>query len=127
MKKDKIYVNLGEVILDLTYRDFFYFIYNLGMDYYDGMNILTKEEWKSIYSALKDNYVQYEIEKNINYKEFKKRMAEVINRVFYKHKNAYEVMLDALSSFGKGDRKAKLKHLIKTFEEYETFDDEINL
>ena len=127
MKKDKIYVNLGEVILDLTYRDFFYFIYHLGMDYYDGMNILTKEEWKSIYSALKDNYVQYEIEKNINYKEFKKRMAEVINRVFYKHKNAYEVMLDALSSFGKGDRKAKLKHLIKTFEEYETFDDEINL
>ena len=47
--------------------------------------------------------------------------------MFYKHKNAYEVMLDALSSFGKGDRKAKLKHLIKTFEEYETFDDEINL
>ena len=72
LKPNKIYKNLGEVILEFTYRDFIYFIYNLGMDYYDGLNVLTKEEWQSILNALKDNYLQYEIEKKINYKELKK-------------------------------------------------------
>ena len=70
LKPNKIYKNLGEVILEFTYRDF---IYNLGMDYYDGLNVLTKEEWQSILNALKDNYLQYEIEKKINYKELKKK------------------------------------------------------
>lgn len=126
LKPNKIYENLGEVILEFTYRDFIYFIYNLGMDYYDGLNVLTKEEWQSILNALKDNYLQYEIEKKINYKEFKKRMAAHINGVFYKHKYAYEVMTDALSSFDKGNKKAKLKYLMKDFEEHEAFENEID-
>lgn len=126
LKQDKIYVNLGEVISEFTYRDFIYFIYNLGMDYYDGLNILTKKEWQSIFNALKDNYVQYEIEKKINYKEFRNRMATFINDVFYKHIHAHEVMIDALSSFDRGNKNTKLKSLIKAFEEYEAFDNEVN-
>ena len=126
MKQGKIYKNLGEVILQFTYRDFIYFIYNLGMDYYDGLNILSKKEWSSIFNTLKDNYVQYEIEKKINYKEFRKRMATFINEIFYKHRCAYEVMLDALSSFDKGNKTAKLKYLIKDFEEHEALDNEFN-
>lgn len=126
LKRDKIYRNLGEVILQLPYRDFIYFIYNLGMDYYDGLNILTKEEWSRIFNALKDNYVQYEIEKKINYKEFRKRMATFINGIFYKHRSAYEVMMDALSSFDKGNKTAKLKYLIEDFEEHEALDNEFN-
>ena len=37
----KIYVNLGEVVLKFTYKDFIFFIYNLGMDYYDGIDIIS--------------------------------------------------------------------------------------
>ncbi|MBE5731769.1 MAG: hypothetical protein E7353_01930 [Clostridiales bacterium] len=125
-KLDRIYGNLGEVISVFTYREFIYFIYNLGMDYYDGLNIVTKKEWQSIFNVLKDNYVQYEVEKKINYKEFRKRMAEFVNGVFYKHKYAYEVMMDALTSFGQGNKTAKLKYLIKDFEEHEEFDNEIH-
>ena len=126
LKQDKIYVNLGEVISDLIYRDFIYFIYNLGMDYYDGLNLITKEEWQSIFSALKDNYTQYEIEKKINYKEFRQRMAEFLNKMFYKHRSVYEIMTDALTSFDKGSKKAKLKYLIRDFEEHEAFDNEVD-
>ena len=63
LKPNKIYVNLGEVISEFTYADFIYFIYNLGMDYYDGLNIISKEEWNDILNFLKENYTQYEIEK----------------------------------------------------------------
>lgn len=125
-KSGKIYANLGEVISEFTYRDFLYFIYNLGMDYYDGLNFLCKEEWQSIFSVLKDSYNKYEIEKKINYREFRKIMAEFINGVFYKHKYAYEIMSDAISSFGQGSRAAKLKYLIEDFNEHEEFDNEIN-
>ena len=53
LKPNKIYVNLGEVISEFTYADFIYFIYNLGMDYYDGLNIISKEEWNDILNFLK--------------------------------------------------------------------------
>ena len=53
LNPNKIYVNLGEVISELTYADFIYFIYNLGMDYYDGLNIVSKEEWNDILNSLK--------------------------------------------------------------------------
>ena len=49
-------------------------------------------------------------------------MASFINEKFYKHKHVYEVMNDALTSFGKGNKTAKLKYLIKDFEENEGFD-----
>ena len=123
--KRKIYVNLKEVILDFTYRDFIYFIYNLGMDYYDGINDVSKEEWQDIFGALKDNYVQYEVERKIDYKTFRANMAAFINNKFYKHRSAYEVMTFALSSFGRGNKTAKLKYLIRDFEEHEEFDNEI--
>ena len=54
LKPNKIYVNLGEVISEFTYADFIYFIYNLGMDYYDGLNIISKEEWNDILNSLKE-------------------------------------------------------------------------
>ena len=122
LNPNKIYVNLGEVISEFTYADFIYFIYNLGMDYYDGLNIISKEEWNDILNFLKENYTHYEVEKKINYREFRKRMASFLNKKFYKHKHAYEVMNDALTSFEKGNKTAKLKYLIKDFEEHEGFD-----
>ena len=122
LNPNKIYVNLGEVISEFTYADFIYFIYNLGMDYYDGLNIISKEEWNDILNFLKENYTQYEVEKKINYREFRKRMALFMSEKFYKHKHVYEVMNDALTSFGKGNKTAKLKYLIKDFEENEGFD-----
>ena len=122
LKPNKIYVNLGEVISEFTYADFIYFIYNLGMDYYDGLNIISKEEWNDILNFLKENYTHYEVEKKINYREFRKRMASFMSEKFYKHKHVYEVMNDALTSFGKGNKTAKLKYLIKDFEENEEFD-----
>ena len=123
LNPNKIYVNLGEVISELTYADFIYFIYNLGMDYYDGLNRISKEEWNNILNFLKENYTQYEVEKKINYREFRKRMASFLNEIFYKHEHAYEVMHDALASFGKGNKTAKLKYLIKDFEEHQEFDE----
>ena len=122
LNPNKIYVNLGEVISEFTYADFIYFIYNLGMDYYDGLNIISKEEWNDILNFLKENYTHYEVEKKINYREFRKRMASFMSEKFYKHKHVYEVMNDALTSFGKGNKTAKLKYLIKDFEENEGFD-----
>ena len=122
MDPNKIYVNLGEVISEFTYADFIYFIYNLGMDYYDGLNIISKEEWNDILTSLKENYTQYEVEKKINYREFRKRMASFMNEKFYKHRHAYEVMYDAIDSFGKGNKTAQLKYLIKDFEEHQEFD-----
>ena len=125
LNPNKIYVNLGEVILNFSYKDFIYFIYNLGMDYYDGLDIISDEDWHDILEALKENYVQYEVEKKINYKEFRENMATFINGKFYKHRHAYEVMTDAMMSFGKGNKSAKLKYLIKDFEEHEKFENEI--
>lgn len=122
MDPNKIYVNLGEVISEFTYADFIYFIYNLGMDYYDGLNIISKEEWNDILTSLKENYTQYEVEKKINYREFRKRMASFMNEKFYKHRHSYEVMYDAIDSFGKGNKNAQLKYLIKDFEEHQEFD-----
>ena len=119
LNPNKIYVNLGEVVLKFSYRDFIYFIYNLGMDYYDGLQIVSDEDWYDILKTLKENYVQYEVENKINFKEFRENMATFLNAKFYKHKHAYEVMTDAMTSFGKGNTSAKLKHLIDDFEEHE--------
>ena len=121
-KKDKLYGNIGEVISDFTYKEFIYFIYNLGMDYYDGLNVISKEEWQEIFVALKDNYTQYEVEKKIKYKEFKANMAAFINQKLYKHPSAHQVMTDALTTFGYGNKTAKLKYLILDFEEHEAFE-----
>lgn len=123
--KDKIYTNLGQVVADFTYRDFIYFIYNLGMDYYDGLNVVSRDQWQNIYQALKDNYVQYQVEKQIHYRQFRANMAAVLNEAFRKHPSAYQVMNDALTSFGKGNKSAKLKHLIHDFEEHEIIDREL--
>ena len=46
------------------------------------------------------------------------------NDKFYRHRSAYEVAMDALTSFGKGNQSAKLKYLIEDFEEHEVFDNE---
>ena len=124
--KDKIYVNLEEVISELTYGDFIYFIYNLGMDYYDGLNIVSREEWQDIFRTLKAEYTQYEVEHKINYKQFRKIMAAFLNAKFYKHPSVYEVMTGALTSFERGNRSSKLKELIRDFEEHEELDNEIN-
>ena len=77
LNPNKIYVNLGEVILNFSYKDFIYFIYNLGMDYYDGLDIISDEDWHDILEALKENYVQYEVEKKI-----KKRSREFNSTLF---------------------------------------------
>ena len=119
LNPNKIYVNLGEVILKLSYKDFIYFIYHLGMDYYDGFDMISDQDWSDILETLKENYVQYEVEKKIRYKEFLMNMATFLNTKFYKHKYAYEVMNNAMSSFGEGNAAAKLKYLIKDFEEHE--------
>ena len=74
--------------------------------------------------TLKANYVQYEVEKKIKYKEFRENMATFLNTKFYKHKHAYEVMSDAMTSFGQGNASAKLKYLITDFEEHEKFKQE---
>ena len=124
LNPDKIYVNIGEVISEFDYEDFIYFIYNLGMDYYDGLNIISKEEWTDIFNALKENYAEFEVEKNIKYEEFRDKMAVFINDKFYRHRCAYEVAMDALTSFGKGNQSAKLNYLIVDFEEHEAFDNE---
>lgn len=124
LNPNKIYVNLGEVVLKLSYKNFIYFIYNLGMDYYDGLDIISDEDWHDILEALKENYVQYEVEKKIKYKEFRENMASFLNTKFYKHKHAYEVMTDAMTSFGQGNDTAKLSHLINDFEEREKFKQE---
>ena len=115
LNPNKIYVNLGEVVLKFSYRDFIYFIYNLGMDYYDGLDIISDQDWQDI---------QYEVEKKIKFKEFRENMATFLNAKFYKHKYAYEVMTDAMTSFGQGNGTAKLKHLINDFEEHEKFKQE---
>lgn len=47
-----------------------------------------------------------------------------INDKFYRHRSAYEVAMDALTSFEEGNKSAKLKCLTKDFEEYEVFDNE---
>ncbi len=125
LNPNKIYANIGEVILKFSYKDFIYFIYNLGMDYYDGFDVIGSEDWHDILNALKENYVQYEVKKKIKYKEFRENMAAFINSKFYKHKHAYEVMTDAMMSFGEGNESAKLKYLIKDFEEREKFENEI--
>lgn len=44
LNPNKIYVNIGEVILNFSYKDFIYFIYNLGMDYYDGLDVISSED-----------------------------------------------------------------------------------
>ena len=124
LNPNKIFVNLGEVILTFSYRDFIYFIYNLGIDYYDGLQIISDEDWCDILETLKANYVQYEVEKKIKYKEFRENMATFLNTKFYKHKHAYEVMSDAMTSFGQGNASAKLKYLINDFEEHEKFKQE---
>ncbi len=124
LNPNKIYVNLGEVVLKFSYKDFIYFIYNLGMDYYDGLDIISDEDWHDILEALKENYVQYEVEKKIKYKEFRENMASFLNTKFYKHKHAYEVMTDVMTSFGQGNDTAKLNHLINDFEEREKFKQE---
>ena len=46
--------------------------------------------------------------------------------MFYKHRSVHEVMTDALTSFGKGNRNARLKFLIKDFDEREAFENEID-
>ena len=125
LNPNKIYVNIGEVILNFSYKDFIYFIYNLGMDYYDGLDVISSEDWRDILNARKEDCVRYEGEKKINYKEFRENMATFINGKFYKHRHAYEVMTDAMMSFGKGNKSAKLKYLIKDFEEHEKFENEI--
>ena len=51
-------------------------------------------------------------------------MATFLNTKFYKHKHAYEVMSDAMTSFGQGNASAKLKYLINDFEEHEKFNQE---
>ena len=124
LNPDKIYVNIGEVISEFDYEDFIYFIYNLGMDYYDGLNIISKEEWMNVFKALKENYAEFEVEKNITYEEFREKMAVFINDMFYKHRSVYNVMMDALTSFGKGNQSATLKYLIEDFEEHEAFEKE---
>ena len=125
LNPNRIYTNIGEVILKFSYKDFIYFIYNLGMDYYDGLNVISRDDWHDILNSLKENYVQYEVERKISYKEFRENMANLINKKFYKHKHAYEVMTDAMASFGKGNKSAKLKYLIKYFEEHEKIENEI--
>ena len=119
MKKDKIYTNLGEVVSAFTYRDFIYFMFNLGMDYYDGLNVMSREEWEKIFTALKENYTLYEKEKKINYRQFRANMADILNEVFHKHRSAYNVMYDALISFGVGTKDLKMKYLISDLEEQE--------
>ena len=119
MKKDKIYTSLGEVVSAFTYRDFIYFMFNLGMDYYDGLNVMSKEEWEKIFTALKENYTLYEKEKKINYRQFRANMADVLNGVFHKHRSSYNVMYDALTSFGVGTKDLKMKYLISDLEEQE--------
>ncbi len=122
--RKKFYVHPGEVVLDYTYKELIYFIYNLGMDYYDGLGILRREDWQEILTVLKAYYTQYEVEKKIRYKEFKGGMSAFIGKKFYKHPKAYEVMMLAMECFGKGNAKAKLKALIKDFEEREIMDAE---
>ena len=39
---NKIYTSLESIILDFTYSEFVYFIYNFGMDYYDRIDSLTR-------------------------------------------------------------------------------------
>jgi hypothetical protein len=114
-----MYTDLGAVISDFTCCEFIYFLYNLGMDYYDGLGVMSDEEWQTVFCALKDNYVLYEVEKEIDYRELRARMAAVLNKTFYKHRSAYDVMMDALSSFDQGDRSVRLKHLIRSLEESE--------
>ena len=53
-------------------------------------------------------------------------MTKFLNRMFYKHRSVHEVMTDALTSFGKGNRNARLKFLIKDFYGREAFENEID-
>jgi hypothetical protein len=117
--RKKIYINLKQIICDYTYKELIYFIYNLGMDFYDGLNILSREDWLDIYNSLIENYTKYEVLKEIKYKEFRENIATVIEQKFYKHEKAYETMIEALRTFGEGNKNAKLKYLIKDFEEHE--------
>ena len=126
LQNDKIYTNLGAVISDLDYGDFIYFIYNLGMDYYDGLDVISKADWQDILGVLKENYTRYEVENKIGYEEFINNMATFINEKFYKHKSAYDVMMDALYSFEKGNQDSRLEYLIKDFDEHEELDNEFS-
>ena len=121
----KLYTNLTEVISDFTYRELIYFLYNLGMDYYDGLNVMSRVEWQGIFAALKENYIRYEVEKTIRYREFRQIMAVLIGNTFYKHPHVYEIMTDALTSFNCGNNRSKLKHLIRDLEYHEALDQEL--
>ena len=125
--RNKMFVTLKDIISEFTYREFIYFIYNLGMDYYDGLDILNREEWQAIFNCLKDSYIQYEVEKKIKYKDFREIMATLIGKIFYKHKHDYEVTIEAWEVFGKGNKNAKLNYLIKDFEEHEILDNEFKM
>ncbi len=117
-------VRVGEVIERFTYKEFIYFIYNLGIDYYDRIGVITREDWADVYATLKDAYTQYEVEKKINFKEFKGVMATIFDKKFYKSQKAHAIMVDAMTSFGYGNDNAKLKYLIQDFDEREEWDRE---
>lgn len=116
---DKIYTSLGAVVSEFTYGEFIYFMYNFGMDYYDDIAAITKDEWQDILTALKGNYTQYEVEKKINYRQFRENMATFLNDKFRKHPQAHNVMITALVSFDHGNKNSKLKYLIRDFDEHE--------
>ena len=119
---NKIYTSLESIILDFTYSEFIYFIYNFGMDYYDRINTLTREEWENIYNCLKENYNKYEVLKEINFKQFKINISSFIESIIKKKNNKTQYREEALDCFGCGNKKAKLKYLIRDFEEMEKMD-----
>ena len=115
----RIFVSLKDAMLALRYKELVHFLSKLSTPYFEGVNIFSKDGWDEVVSCVKDNYVKYDLNKEISYKKLRENIADAVEKNYNRKKYAYEAMSLVVESFNEGSSNFRLDKLLEDFKNLE--------
>ena len=79
-RKDKFYGSVVEVLSNYRYKELANYFYVIGLCNHYGADIFERENIKPYMKEIKELMDKFEVERKINYKEFRKGVSETIEK-----------------------------------------------
>ena len=92
-RKDKFYSSVVEVLSNYRYKELANYFYVIGLCNHYGANIFEKENIEPYMKEIKEMLDRFEIERKINYKTFRKGLAEIIDKYSNKESKLKLILL----------------------------------
>ena len=92
-RKDKFYSSVVEVLSKFRYKELANYFYVIGLCNHYGANIFEKVNIKPYMKEIRGLIDRFEIERKINYKEFRKGVIEAIDKYIKKESHLKLIQL----------------------------------